>query len=298
MSDMEKGCDREELIAAYLDRMLPVEERLEFEKHLATCDACLMELISAKSELGEITSEMAVDAAVGERRSLYEHARPSRFSTKRAHSGGSPVIQAAFSSCAAILFAVLFMGAMLSYRLDPGFKEGAYLLDRLLEVRETGPFLLSNGASRPGIEINTVRGNRRLHVGLSLDTGERLKRTLARYPENAYLLSALGQYHMADGRPDIALIYLERALEIRPDDARILNDLAAALYRKGSFGEAENLLLRAEKGEETPPEVLYNLGVLYGERGDRDLQIEYIQRFLESAPDSPRSDEARRMLEE
>lgn len=297
MTDMENYCDREDIVASYLDRALPEEERLEFEEHLATCDSCLMGLISAESELREIAAEAAArDRTPGSARD--RSARPSLSSARRPRPGGFTAVQTVFACCTAIVFAVSFLAMIYSYRFDPGYREGTHLLDRLLEVRETGALLLSDGAFRPMVSTYTVRGNRRLHVGLSLDTAERLKRTLARYPDNANVLSALGHYHMTDGQPDIALIYYERVLGVRPGDARALNNLAAALYRIGSFSEAEKLLLRAKEGTNTPAEVFYNLGVLYGETGERELQKVYIRRFLESAPGSPRAAEARRTLED
>lgn len=136
-----------------------------------------------------------------------------------------------------------------------------------------------------------------LHLDLSLRTEERLERSLARYSGNARILDALGHFYMADGQPEMAVIYYERALRARPDDPALLNNLAAAVYRTGGIAEAERLLLEAEHRENPPPESYFNLGVLYGETGHRELQRVHFETYLGMAPGSPWADEARRILE-
>ena len=102
---------------------------------------------------------------------------------------------------------------------------------------------------------------------------------------------------MVDGQPEMAGIYYEWALRARPNDPATLNNLAAVAYRLGDVMEAERLLLEAEHQENPPPESFFNLGLLYGETGQRELQRVHLEIYLRMAPDSPLADEARRMLE-
>jgi tetratricopeptide (TPR) repeat protein len=297
---MDKCFDREELIASYLDCTLPEAERRQFEKHLATCDGCLAELIAAQVELREIASEtteevaalrMTGKKAAAGRRHVFGMLVPHR------RFGSFVAAGAVLSSLAAVAAVVLLIITMRSYRFDPDYREGLHLLGKLMEVRAVGELKLSGDGVRAVMANNTYRGNGLLHRNLSIETDERLERALARHPGNAEILNALGHFHMVDGQPEMAVIYYEWALRARPDDPALLNNLAAAVYRTGEITEAERLLLEAEHQENPPPESYFNLGVLYGETGQRELQRVHLEIYLGMVPDSPWADEARRMLE-
>ncbi len=294
---MKPHRDREELIASYLDRTLSEAERKEFEEHLATCNKCLAELIAAQAELREISSDVADrlpsgstvrrNSAAGWRSILSGLASRRRFGT----------IGTALASLAAVAVIILLMTSMRSYRFDPDYREGIYLLGRLMELREAGNLKLTGKGVRDVTANNTYRGNGLLHRNLSLETVERLEAALNRHPGNAEILSALGHLHMVDGQPEMARIYYEWALRYRRDDPEILNNLAAAAYRRGEMAEAERLLLEAEHQKNPPPECYFNLGVLYGENGQRELQRMHLEIYLEMVPNSPWASDARRMLE-
>jgi tetratricopeptide (TPR) repeat protein len=296
---MERYCDREDWIASYLDRTLPEAEHRELEEHLATCDRCLAELIAAQTELREIEGE-AGDVNRFRRTTRNERFRELETLFDRfmplMRLGKSIMTGVVLSSFAAITAAAFFLIAMQSYRFDPSYREGMFLLGRLLEVRKVGKLMLAGEGIQPVAQRGRYRGNGMLHLDLSLKTDERLERALARHPDNARILNALGHFHMADGQPEMAGIYFERALLVQPDDARSLNNLATAAYRRGDIAVAEKLLLQAEHHEDPLPECFYNLGVLYGEMGRTGLQRVHLEKFLEMAPDSPRADEARRIL--
>jgi tetratricopeptide (TPR) repeat protein len=294
---MDTHRDREEFIASYLDRTLSESERREFEEHLATCNACLAELIAVQAELREMSSETADRLPTGRiaRRWASFSWKPAlgRLVTHR----GFGIHQTALSSLTAVAVIVLLMISMQSYRFDPDYREGIYLLERLMKLRDTGKLELTGiGAWNP-TATNTYRGNGLLHQKLSLETDERLEAALARHPGNTDILSALGHFHMVDGQPGMAEIYYEWALRARPDDPAILNNLAAAAYRTGEITKAERLLLEAEHQKNPPPECFFNLGVLYGETGQKELQRVHLDFYLQMAPDSHLADEARRMLE-
>ena len=65
-------------------------------------------------------------------------------------------------------------------------------------------------------------------------------------PNNAHALNVLG-FTLADqtDRYQEAYVYLQRAIEIRPDDAAIIDSLGWVNYRLGNYEEAIRLLRRA-----------------------------------------------------
>ncbi len=296
-NEMNGYCDREEIIASYLDRTLPESERREFEKHLATCDECLSELIAAQTELREMSSERLEETS-------------SRRSTGKRRAGGwryafgdivprgrVGIFAAALSGLTAAMAVVFLVATMQSHMFDPDYREGVHLLGKLMDVRDAGELKLAGVKGRAVATNNIYRGDGMLQRNLSIRAGERLEKALARHPGNAEVLSALGHFHMVDGQPEMAGIYYEWALRVHPDDPVLLNNLAAASYRTGKTTEAERLLLEAEHHQDPPPECYFNLGVLYGETGQRELQRIHLELYIGMAPDSPWAEEARRMLE-
>ncbi len=73
-----------------------------------------------------------------------------------------------------------------------------------------------------------------------------LKRILAREPDNADALNALG-YTLADRtrRYDDAMRYIQRAMELRPDSHFVLDSMGWLQYRLGNYEEAVRYLRRA-----------------------------------------------------
>lgn len=73
-----------------------------------------------------------------------------------------------------------------------------------------------------------------------------LKTILSEDPENASALNALG-YTLADHntRVDEALVYIKKALEIRPDDPAVMDSMGWVHFRLGNFAESETFLRKA-----------------------------------------------------
>jgi len=116
-------------------------------------------------------------------------------------------------------------------------------------------------------------------------------------------LHALGLAHLMLGRYDDAVAALERAGEATDDpelQRRIETDMAAALLEQGlETGQARTVARAHEKLAELTeahpdPDLLFNTAIALGELGARRSAIETWDRYLESDPDSPWSEEARR----
>jgi tetratricopeptide (TPR) repeat protein len=75
------------------------------------------------------------------------------------------------------------------------------------------------------------------------------------YPNYIQVLGDLGTIYLLYNRPDSALAYLRRAMEVDGSNSAIRLNIALALMIRGDYGEAQNFLegaLRAEPGNSLP----------------------------------------------
>ncbi len=106
-------------------------------------------------------------------------------------------------------------------------------------------------------------------------------------PDNAHALNALG-FTLADqtDRYEEAYGYLERAIEIMPDDAAIIDSWGWVHYRLGRYDEAIRLLRKALSRLDDA-EIAAHLGEVLWVAGQREEAREVWQRALQKAPDDP-----------
>ena len=112
-----------------------------------------------------------------------------------------------------------------------------------------------------------------------------LRAILSEDPDNASALNALG-YTLADhnSRIDEALKYIERALEIRPDDPAVIDSMGWVQFRLGNYEQAEQYLRRAYQLLEDA-EIGGHLVELFWAQGDHDSAQKMMQEVLERFPD-------------
>ena len=113
-----------------------------------------------------------------------------------------------------------------------------------------------------------------------------LQRILEEDPDHADALNALG-YTLADqtDRQQEALVYITRALELKPDNAAILDSMGWVQYRIGNYPEALRYLRRAnDMGPDA--EIAAHLGVVLWVSGEREQARRVWNEALERAPDS------------
>ncbi|WP_459747862.1 tetratricopeptide repeat protein [Pseudomonas sp. 3A(2025)] len=114
-----------------------------------------------------------------------------------------------------------------------------------------------------------------------------LRAILAREPENAMALNALG-YTLSDrtNRYAEALELIEKAHRLNPDDPAVLDSLGWVNYRLGNLDEAERLLRLAL--ERFPDhEVAAHLGEVLWAKGQQREARKVWGKALEEQPDSP-----------
>ena len=122
-----------------------------------------------------------------------------------------------------------------------------------------------------------------------IDVVERdLKAIIAREPNNADALNALG-YTLADRteRYEDALVYIERALALKPDDHYVIDSMGWVLYRLGRLQEAAEHLRRAMEisGD---GEVAAHLGEVLWVMGDKQGARQIWETALRTTPDDER----------
>jgi tetratricopeptide (TPR) repeat protein len=139
-------------------------------------------------------------------------------------------------------------------------------------------------------DSHDLRYNRALYL-LSLGDfpfmEKELRMILEREPDHVDSLNALG-YTLADRneRLDEARRMIERALELRPDSAAILDSMGWVLYRQGEFEQAERYLRQAFELDREDDEIAAHLGEVLWEMGRQDDAKRVWREALSHTPDS------------
>jgi tetratricopeptide (TPR) repeat protein len=144
--------------------------------------------------------------------------------------------------------------------------------------------------------LQVIPGNIDLLYARGL-TGERIgdvellekdmRAILTTEPDNAHALNALG-FTLADrtDRIDEAYQYLQRAIEIKPDDPAIIDSYGWVNYRMGKNKEAIRLLRKALTGFEDG-EIAAHLGEVLWVTGQKQEALGVWNRALEKSPEDP-----------
>jgi tetratricopeptide (TPR) repeat protein len=144
------------------------------------------------------------------------------------------------------------------------------------------------------------RGARLLEEGQAEEAISCLERANELSTENAAVLINLGGAYVMAGRHGEAVPVLEKARDIEPDNAMILINLGAA-YLGNPVIATEEQQLRAIKAFESAlvlnpgaPNVHYNLGLVFVDRGETELAIAAFRQALQT---NPFDSDARRWLQ-
>ena len=113
-----------------------------------------------------------------------------------------------------------------------------------------------------------------------------LRRLLSRDPDNANLLNTLGYKLLSyDDRLNEAMVLIDKALSLSPDDPAIIDSMGWAHFRLGNHAEAVKYLQRAMELLDDH-EIAAHLGEALWESGQRQQAMQVWERGLKTNPES------------
>ncbi|MCI0489494.1 MAG: tetratricopeptide repeat protein [Blastocatellia bacterium] len=208
---------------------------------------------------------------------------------------------------AAIILIAAGIGVWRIFFLGPGSDEGLIALNKAYQERPVAARItVLDHKPRP-----TVRGGAGEKVDdASLKRAEIILKEQAREDPGAVSFHELGCFYLAGKDFDRAIDYFKKALELEPNDARILSDLGAAYLERGKAFEKEETGKGAEefsrslehlnRALELDPAILaarFNRALLYQQMSRHAEARDEWQEYLRKDSDSPWADEARNNIE-
>ncbi len=108
---------------------------------------------------------------------------------------------------------------------------------------------------------------------------------------------ALGEGYFIKGESEKALAVFARALELQPENAEIYYNIGIILYKGDKLDEAIQNFTTAKGMDPNFAAAYYQLALALLRKGDNQGAIEYFEKFLSLAPDSPQSAQVKTILE-
>jgi protein O-mannosyl-transferase len=123
--------------------------------------------------------------------------------------------------------------------------------------------------------------------GLPEQAISHLKRAVEIRPQEAKVYSDLGVALMQTGNLSAGLDALNKALSVEPESAEAHYNMGVLMKKLGKVNEAKDHYLKAIAGKPLMPEAYNNLGRLFEAEGRIDLALENYEKALECASYSP-----------
>lgn len=301
---MSHFCDTEQWMAAYLDGRLAQGELREYETHLAECSRCRAELDAMRAELDEmglglaareVIAERAASPGVGDR-----VGGVARFAARAAQSlrVRPATLTAAVVVAVALVVAAFSVLPRLVPSWDPDLRRGEANVRTILATADLGELRLVGGAERPIERTSRLRGAGAPSNKIFAQTEAAFRKTLVHHPDNYVAYDMLGDLYLTEGEADRAATAYRSALLIKPNDPALLNDLAVALFRGGDLILSREYLERAFAAVDAPPEICYNLAMVWRASGNREEMKRYLRLYIMKDRSSPWAVKAHHILNE
>jgi tetratricopeptide (TPR) repeat protein len=168
----------------------------------------------------------------------------------------------------------------------------AETVEACVRVREfdEGERWASEGLERhpDSFHLRSQAGALQERLGKFREAERRFRELLRDDPDHAETLNYLG-YMLADRgiKLEEAAGFLQRAVNLSPNNAAYQDSLGWAYYRLGRLEEAESLLRTAARGSRNDPTIYDHLGDVLSRRGKRDEALEAYRIAIEHEPDNP-----------
>ncbi|UCD05912.1 MAG: tetratricopeptide repeat protein [candidate division WOR-3 bacterium] len=127
---------------------------------------------------------------------------------------------------------------------------------------------------------------------------ERYKQAIELDPENSRQYNMLGYCQIGVEAYDDAIRAFRRLVEKSPDDPNSYDSMAEAYFRKGDIKQAIRHYEKAISLDEEFAHPYYMLGEIYHGMNKSDLARDYLQRYLELAPNGFRAEPAQAILDQ
>ncbi len=107
-------------------------------------------------------------------------------------------------------------------------------------------------------------------------------------PDNGPVLGEYGKNLTAQGRSDDALAFLERAIELQPNDWTLYSAQGMAYDQKANYAAAQGSYTRALVLNPGEPTILNNAALSYMQAGDLDNAEKLLRQAPQGSPEYPR----------
>ncbi|HNQ85129.1 MAG TPA: tetratricopeptide repeat protein [Deltaproteobacteria bacterium] len=104
-------------------------------------------------------------------------------------------------------------------------------------------------------------------------------------PDYAEAHLQLGELFYGAGRFDEAFAAMAKAQKLRPDDARLLNNMGSVLLAKDNAAEALNYFVQARRNSADYVEPLYNMACAYAKLKKKDAALSSLRQAAEMQPE-------------
>jgi tetratricopeptide (TPR) repeat protein len=125
-----------------------------------------------------------------------------------------------------------------------------------------------------------------------------LKKEVDESPNDTVKLKQYADFLAAAHRPDEALLFYNRILNINPKRIDVLFSIAEIYYTKHQFPEAEKYLNKILSYDKNNVKAYYNLGAIAVSKGDKAKAKEIWSRIIRNYPKSQISEIAKKSLNE
>lgn len=165
-----------------------------------------------------------------------------------------------------------------------------YRLKKYNEVIETGKTGLNLYAAEEEINamLHTLMGDAYNELKLYRESDASYDKALEIEPDNAYVLNNYA-YHLSIRKEDLekAKLMSQKSLKLEPENPSYLDTYGWILYQNGEYAEAAKYVKKALEIDAGSPEVLEHMGDILFKLDQKADALEFWKKAFELNPDSP-----------